>query len=97
MDLELAGVAERLAVEFADLPSAVVIEAVCTCASECASAGPMFIEQAARANLCSAQSAYRESVVPAQPGPRHVADAVGSLVDAQTWRRDWTIRNLEAT
>ena len=51
MDLELAGVAERLAVEFADLPSIVVIDAVCTCAGECANAGPLFVEQGARARL----------------------------------------------
>ena len=74
MNLELASVAERLAQEFSDLPSRVVIDAVCGCAGECGSAGPFFIEQAARARLCS-QVPPPAPVLPLQPGAADVVDA----------------------
>ena len=81
LNLELACVAERLSQEFTDLPSTVVIDVVCSCAGECAAAGPFFIEQAARAQLVTRrhpQPAPVEPpalVVPIQPGPAMVADA----------------------
>ena len=83
MHLELAWVAERLAQEFTDLPSTVVIDVVCTCAGECAAAGPFFIEQAARAQLAARCRPDDETplevapaVVPLQPGPETVSDAL---------------------
>jgi hypothetical protein len=75
MNLELASVAERLAQEFSDLPSRVVIDAVCGCAGECAAAGPYFIEQAARARLCAQTPPPVLPVLPVQPGAADVADA----------------------
>ncbi|MGZ4612983.1 MAG: hypothetical protein ACXV1K_07415 [Kineosporiaceae bacterium] len=73
MHLELAWVAERLALEFTDLPCTVVIDAVCSCAGECDDAGPFFIEQAARARLTSCREAGPS--VPLQLGPATAADA----------------------
>lgn len=73
MNLEVAGVAERLVHEFPEVPATVVIEAVCECADDCESAGPFFIEQAVRARLCSlrlepAPVGAAPVVIPAQPG-----------------------------
>jgi len=90
MDLELAGVAERLAVEFADLPTVVVIDAVCSCAGECANAGPLFVEAGARARLVAwcaehpptatlptpAEVAASVVTLPRQPVAAEVADAL---------------------
>lgn len=72
MNLEVAGVAERLVHEFPEVPATVVIEAVCECADDCESAGPFFIEQAVRARLCSlrheaAPVGAAPVVIPAQP------------------------------
>jgi hypothetical protein len=53
MNDEWAGVAERMADEFADLPRAVVLEVVGHCADECEFASPFFLEQAVRASLVS--------------------------------------------
>ena len=53
MTHDIPEVAERLAREFADVPPSVVMEAVCTCAGECDSASPLFVEQAARASLAA--------------------------------------------
>lgn len=45
-------IAERLAQEFADVSPTAVMETVCSCAGECGEdAGPLFVEQAARARL----------------------------------------------
>ena len=51
MTHDIPEVAERLAREFADVPPTVVMEAVCTCAGECETAGQLSLEQAARAAL----------------------------------------------
>jgi hypothetical protein len=72
MNLEVAGVAERLVHEFPEVPATVVIEAVCDCADDCTSAGPFFIEQAVRARLCALTHrlealAAEPVVIPAQP------------------------------
>lgn len=50
-DIEMVWVTERLACEFAGVPSRDVFEAVCRCADECESVGAFFVEQAARARL----------------------------------------------
>jgi hypothetical protein len=72
MNLEVAGVAERLVHEFPELPATTVIEAVCECADDCESAGPFFIEQAVRARLCAMRPGATQVgtgpvVIPAQP------------------------------
>lgn len=54
MNLEISGVAERLAREFPGLPAGIVMRTVCECADACDCAGALFIEQAARAVLVSA-------------------------------------------
>ena len=51
MEPDVAGIAERLAVEYSALPWHVVVEAVCDCAGACRDPGPYFVEQAARATL----------------------------------------------
>jgi hypothetical protein len=51
MERELAGIAERLVLEFSALPWHVVVEAVSDCAGACREANPYFVEQAARATL----------------------------------------------
>jgi hypothetical protein len=51
MTHDIPEVAERLAREFADVPPKVVMEAVCSCAGECESASPLYLEAAARASL----------------------------------------------
>jgi hypothetical protein len=53
MNDEWAGVAERMANEFIDLPWNAVLLAVCACAEECEFASPLFLEQAVRARLTS--------------------------------------------
>jgi hypothetical protein len=51
MNDEWAGVAERLVAEFVELPWSEVLQAVSTCAEDCEFASPLFLEQAARAQL----------------------------------------------
>ena len=53
VDDEMVKVAERLADEFPDVPSVVVVQAIGSCLAECSSQSPYFVEQAARARLCS--------------------------------------------
>jgi hypothetical protein len=67
VNLEVAGVAERLVHEFPEVAATVVIEAVCECADDCESAGPFFIEQAVRARLCAMRQEPAPVVIPAQP------------------------------
>ncbi len=79
MNLELAGVAERLVQEFPALPTLAVIDAVCACAGQCAAAGPFFIEQAARARLAARERevtgpATAPVVIPEQPRAPGAAD-----------------------
>lgn len=58
MEREVAGIAERLVQEFANLPWNVVVEAVCDCAGSCREANPFFVEQAARATLVKQRLAH---------------------------------------
>ena len=51
MDMALAGVAEKLAYEFAHLHSTAVVRVLADCVDECPGGGPHFVEQAARARL----------------------------------------------
>lgn len=67
MNLELAAVAEKLALEFAELPVMVVIGALCACADRCDTAGPFFIEQATRAHLLALRVADPEPPSPVIP------------------------------
>ena len=79
MNLEVAGVAERLVHEFPEVPATVVIEAVCDCADDCTSAGPFFIEQAVRARLCALT--HRPEAIAAEPVviPPHAVRAPDQL------------------
>ncbi len=63
MTHDIPEVAERLAREFADVPPRVVMEAVCSCAGECESASPLYLEAAARASL-SARSCAPTAITP---------------------------------
>ena len=51
MNDEWAGVAERLVNEFIELPWNTVLQVVSACAEDCEFASPLFLEQAARAQL----------------------------------------------
>jgi hypothetical protein len=51
MDQEMSGVAERLVVEFPDVPAQKVMATVCRCSDECDHANSFFVEHAARAAL----------------------------------------------
>ncbi len=86
MNLEVAGVAERLVHEFPEVPATVVIEAVCDCADDCTSAGPFFIEQAVRARLCALTHglephAAEPVVIPPQPG--RSSDQLGVVLSGE--------------
>ncbi len=75
MNLEISGVAERLAQEFPGLPAGVVMRTVCECADACECAGALFIEQAARARLGAAGA-------PSVPPEHTVAPAAQAAMDA---------------
>jgi hypothetical protein len=82
MNLELAGVADKLVQDYPELPVMEIIGVLCECADQCDCAGPFFIEQAARACLSARQrrllgadeAAAPAVAIPEQPVPRHEAD-----------------------
>ena len=79
MNLELAGVAEKLVYEFPEFAVLVVIETVCDCAGQCDAAGPFFIEQAARACLTSRLQARVYGLT--EPAPAAAEDAADTASD----------------
>ncbi len=50
---DIAGVAERLVGQVADVPPVTVLEAVSKCADELGTASPLFLEHAAKARLAT--------------------------------------------
>ncbi len=67
-DDDIAGVAERLCEEFSGLLPVRVLEAVSDAAAEYGTYSPMFLEQAARAQLLK-QAAAQAAVAPARVAP----------------------------
>ena len=84
MNLELAGVAEKLVQDYPELPVMEIIGVLCECADQCDCAGPFFIEQAARACLSARQrrllgadeAAAPPVAIPEQPVPRRLTPTV---------------------